>query len=664
MARHDPTATFREDDPAGRVTVDAPSAGAQDDSGSGGGVRIDAATTGEVAALAVQPQDRYVSHGVIGQGGMGTVLVVQDRIIGRRVALKQLIADRADDPASRSRFNREALLQGQLEHPAIVPVYDVGMDGHGNPFFTMRRVRGQPLDEVLGTMALARRASQGGTATGKGIAARFTRRKLLTAFSQLCLAVHYAHEHGVVHRDIKPSNIMLGHYGEVYLLDWGIAKVETEVAPKRPSWDEIATPTAPPTGRGAVIGSLVTMAPEQALGAEVDARSDIYALGAVLFEILTFESLHPPGLFADVVKQIVLGIESRPSIRCPSADVPPELEAIVVRATKLHPDDRYPTALELHEALEGFLEGDRDQQLRREGAARHATAARQAADEALGTAAPALAEEARARALQEVGKALALDPENATALATFVSLLTTPPMELPREVREEDDAGLRKRQRIGGIAAAGLYGYITVNALFTWYLGVRDVRIFTLCHVGWALAMGLSVLAAVRPSYKTLFAVLVTGLLTSVYVTTVYGPFLIVPTLLGVHAALFALVRDWPLRIAGLALTTLGWTVSVFGERLGLFPTVVTYAGGDLSMRSPVVELPAGATTFFMYSAVLTSILAPSLVIGALRSSSAKNELAARLQAWQLRKLVSREAQDAVPPTDGTRVVSRRPPQP
>ena len=662
MARHDPTATFREEeDPARRVTVDAP-AGAHEESGPGG-VRVDPATTGEVAALHVQPQERYVSHGVLGQGGMGTVLNVHDRIIGRRVALKQLIADRAEDAQARSRFNREALLQGQLEHPAIVPVYDVGMDGQGNPFFTMRRVRGQPLDEVLGAMGLSRRAggeAKGGATTGKGVT-RFTLRKLLTAFSQLCLAVHYAHEHGVVHRDIKPSNIMLGRYGEVYLLDWGIAKVETEQAPRRPSWDEIATPTAPPTGRGAVIGSLITMAPEQALGAEVDARSDIYALGAVLFEILTFESLHPPGLFADIVKQIVMGIEARPSVRCPSADVPPELEAIVVRSTKLHPDDRYQTALELHEAVEGFLEGDRDQQLRREGAARHA----EAAHEALGPSSEAAtAEAARERSLQEVGKALALDPENATALATFVTLLTTPPKVLPREVADEDEVELRRRQRMGGIAASGLYGYITVNALFTWHLGVRDVGIFLLCHVGWALAMGLSILAAVRPSYKTLFAVLVTGLLTSVYVTTVYGPFLIVPTLLGVHAALFALVRDWPLRIAGLALTTVGWTVSVFGERLGLFPTIVTYSGGDLAMRSPVVELPAGATTFFMYSAVLTSILAPSLVIGALRSSSARNELAARLQSWQLRKLVSRGAQSSVPKTDGARFVSKRPPQP
>ncbi len=654
MARNDPTATFQQQplpssgsDPD-RTPAAEPSspsrADTQLDESTPGGVLL-GSDTGITSSL-LSHDVRYRTEDVLGKGGMGRVLLAHDQVVGRRVALKQLQPDRVADSGSRARFGREAKLQGQLEHPAIVPVYDIGTDGEGNPFFTMRRVRGQPLDQILQTMAI-------------GQPTKFTRHKLLTAFAQLCLAVHYAHERGVVHRDIKPSNIMLGSYGEIYLLDWGIAKVADEqTSSPRPSFaDELDTPAGPHTGRGAVMGSLVTMAPEQALGAEVDARSDVYALGAVLFEILTFEPFHPMGAFAEVVKKVVYGVEPRPSVRVPEADVPPELEEIVVRATKLHPDDRFPTALAMQERLEAYLEGDRDQQLRREGARKHAEAAKAAADEALGRVeggrggdAPAAPEEtARERALREVGRALALDPQNELALGTFVALLTSPPKELPREVRDEELAHLRRRQRIAGIAAACLYGYISVNALFTWQLGVRDVPTFTNCHIGWAIAFVLSIVSAVRPSYKVLFAVLVTGLTTSVYVTNVYGPFLIVPTLLGVHAAIFALVRDWWLRILGMALTSIGWTLSVFGERGGLFPKVLSYADGNLAMSSPVVVLPEGATTFFMYSAVLTSILAPALVIGALRSSSAKIELAARLQAWQLRRL----AGDAARTTSG-----------
>jgi eukaryotic-like serine/threonine-protein kinase len=278
--------------------------------------------------------------------------------------------------------------------------------------------------------------------------------------------------------------------------------------------------------------------------------------------------------------------------------------------------------------------------LLRAGAKKHALAAKAAAAEALGPGPAETQEPARETALREVGRALALDPENETALATFVELLTSAPKVVPREVVEEDAVAIRRRLRMGGIAAACLYGYITVNAITTLSLGVRNVFVFTICHVGWAIALALSIAAAVRPSYKLLTAMLVTGVTTSVYLTNVYGPYLIVPMLLGVHAALFALVREWQLRLLGLVVTCIGWTVSIFGERLGLFPKVLGFEGGNLVMRSPVIDLPEGMMTFFMYSAVLVMILAPALVIGSLRAASAKNELAARVQAWQLRKLI------------------------
>jgi eukaryotic-like serine/threonine-protein kinase len=207
------------------------------------------------------PGERYVVDRVLGQGGMGTVYLVRDTVIGRHVALKKIHGQGGTEEgdAGIARFRREARVQGQLEHPAVVPVYDVGISPEGAPFFTMKRVRGQSLAELLTSPS------------GPG------QRKLLTAFSQLCLAVHYAHERGVVHRDIKPSNIMLGSYGEVYLLDWGVAKLagDVEVRDKIDSQETIGSGdnSGVKTGFGVLMGTPRTMSPEQAVGGRVDAPS-------------------------------------------------------------------------------------------------------------------------------------------------------------------------------------------------------------------------------------------------------------------------------------------------------------------------------------------------------------------------------------------------------
>lgn len=186
---------------------------------------------------------------------MGKVDLVRDSRIGRDVAQKRITGDLLGDAETMARFEREIQLQGQLEHPAIVPVYDAGIGRDGTPYFTMKRVRGDLLADVLHDLA-------------DGKATRFSRRKLLASFSQLCLAVHYAHERGVVHRDIKPNNIMLGAYGEVYLLDWGVAKVAGE-----PEEDLRSSERALRVKRGEaltevgeVMGTPSTMAPEQAIG--------------------------------------------------------------------------------------------------------------------------------------------------------------------------------------------------------------------------------------------------------------------------------------------------------------------------------------------------------------------------------------------------------------
>ncbi len=580
---------------------------------------------------------RYAVERELGRGGMGTVSLARDRVIGRRVAVKELSDEMKGDRGRQARFAREAYLQGQLEHPAIVPVYDVGYGPDGSPYFTMKRVRGQSLATLIAQMKA-------------GEPTRFSRRRLLSAFSQLCLAAHYAHERGVVHRDIKPANIMLGSYGEVYLLDWGIAKVDDESSAGQGAGGQ-ADPDEPSTGLGAILGSLSTMAPEQALGGRVDARSDVYALGAVLFELVTLQPLHPRGSVDDVVPAIVSGVDARASVRAPERDVAPELEAACVAATRLDPADRLPSALALHERIEAYLDGDRDLALRKEGAERHARAAEQAAERALGASSPPReAEEARAKALHEVGRALALDPEAGGALATLVRLLTTPPRVVPAEVRDEQRALLRFQIRRGGIAAAGVYGLVLIDNI-SGLAGAAPTG-WTAETLLWALAFVCGLLTIQLRSYAALFATFVVGVTASAWVTNTIGPFIIVPNLVTLHAVLYSFVQSWRVRVGVVVGAAAAWTVAVAGEGRGLFADTVRFAAGEMTIKTRLVE-DAASMSVYLWLVTLLAIVAPSLVVGFIRSAWSTSDEAMRLQAWQLRRLVSEERRSPLTPGTG-----------
>ncbi|MGH7271478.1 MAG: serine/threonine-protein kinase, partial [Polyangiaceae bacterium] len=208
---------------------------------------------------------RYALGEVLGEGGMGVVRACHDQRIGRDVALKTVRDEHSSRADLVARFLREACVQGQLEHPSIVPVYDLGYDGDGRAYFTMKRVRGATFEQIV---AALRRGSD-------DAARSFPLRKLLGAFATVCHALHFANSRGVIHRDLKPGNVMLGDFGEVYVLDWGLAKLRLSAA----STDADDVPVQSPAAQGSVgshvsgksaggatMGTPGYMAPEQVRG--------------------------------------------------------------------------------------------------------------------------------------------------------------------------------------------------------------------------------------------------------------------------------------------------------------------------------------------------------------------------------------------------------------
>jgi serine/threonine protein kinase len=204
--------------------------------------------------------ERYEIAEELGRGGMGTVFRAHDRALGRDVAVK-VLAQAELDPRATERLRREARIAAALEHPGIVPVYDVGALDDGRPYYVMKLVSGARLDQWIASDA--------------------TRDARLDLFLRICDAVAYAHAHGVVHRDLKPENVRIGPFGDVQVLDFGVAKVLA--APAEPDGAPATPRERAKTASGAVVGTPGWMAPEQERGeADVDARADVFALGRLL----------------------------------------------------------------------------------------------------------------------------------------------------------------------------------------------------------------------------------------------------------------------------------------------------------------------------------------------------------------------------------------------
>ncbi|MCC6621807.1 MAG: protein kinase [Deltaproteobacteria bacterium] len=296
--------------------------------------------------------DRYVLERILGRGGAGDVELVFDRDLGRRVARKKLRPEHRQDATLLQAFLEEAMLTGALEHPGIVPVHDIGVLPGEGPFYTMKRLMGEPLSTLLSKLR----------ARDPDAVKRYDLPRLVEIFLQVLRAVAYAHERGVIHCDLKPGNVLVGVLGEVVVVDWGLAKVLGEGGQHQARsrlWS----------------GSPGYMPPEQAESPDIDKldrRSDVWALGAILYEILTLVVPH-----ADDTGKAPDDGSWRPilpaSRRAPQGRfVPMELEAIADRALAKTPADRYPSVLALLGEVEAWLVGAREKE--RRDAAVHAAA--------------------------------------------------------------------------------------------------------------------------------------------------------------------------------------------------------------------------------------------------------------------------------------------------
>lgn len=333
-----------------------------------------------------QSRQRYILTGLHGKGGIGQVWLAHDADLGRNVALKELRPDRAENPAIVERFLHEAKITGQLEHPGIVPIYEMSHRGNAvslgrapadsspsgfstsesksketaQPFYTMRFIRGRTLTKAIQTYHQKKKSGKAGT---------LALVELVTAFVNVCQALAYAHSRGVIHRDLKGENVVLGDFGEVIVIDWGFAKVlepgasdPLSIVPTE-ARDDTRLPSAihwtsdgeHQTLQGQIVGTPAFMSPEQAGGRldDLDRRTDVYGLGAILYELLTGR---PPFVGSDVqevLRQVREEQPQRPRYAC--AGVPPGLEAVCLRALAKKPEHRYSSADELAREVKRWL---------------------------------------------------------------------------------------------------------------------------------------------------------------------------------------------------------------------------------------------------------------------------------------------------------------------
>jgi eukaryotic-like serine/threonine-protein kinase len=292
--------------------------------------------------------ERFIEREVIGRGGSSIVIRAFDKEVLRNVAIKLLLTEPGDDPHQVDRFAEEARITGQLEHPSIVPIYEFGLQANGRRFLCMKMLEGETLEDALSRASTSRLQPD--------LLADF-----LEVFVKVCDAISFAHSRGVLHRDLKPANIMMSEFGQVYVLDWGIAYLlpSTVASIRRVRPDEDGAKRSGDEASGVLVGTPSYMAPEQLRGihGSLDERTDVFALGATLYQILCGR----PPLTSEIIRAIWMR-QTPQAIALPEqvvgrGSVPPELSRIAMRALSYDPADRYGSVAELKRDIEAFQRG-------------------------------------------------------------------------------------------------------------------------------------------------------------------------------------------------------------------------------------------------------------------------------------------------------------------
>lgn len=320
--------------------------------GLGQGVKIGSPNTGALARLKkTSKKKRYSVVREIARGGMGKVIEVEDNDLRRSVALKVLRKEMLDRKDLVERFLEEAQITGQLEHPNIVPVHEIGVDGRGNLYFTMKLVEGEELSSIIKRLKKKDPSAQ----------RAYPVSRLVDVFIKVCEGVAFAHSRGVIHRDLKPANIMVGRFGEVQIMDWGVAKIvgRKEDTADRAVVSDRQEDDASRTMAGSILGTPSYMSPEQARG-EVNSmgpEADIFSLGVILYELLALTTPWTAQTSAQVLDQVKNYDPDPPTKMSPDRRIPPELDQLAMKCLVKAPHKRIGSPQELIDNLRSWQEG-------------------------------------------------------------------------------------------------------------------------------------------------------------------------------------------------------------------------------------------------------------------------------------------------------------------
>jgi predicted Ser/Thr protein kinase len=521
---------------------------------------------------AVFDDPRFVPTVELGRGGMGMVYRCREIGMQREVAVK-VRSESLDSDGARAQFLSEAQLQGRLQHPAIVPVYRLDRTVDGREFFVMREIEGVTLRSVLE-----------GPRTRADVT--FSRHALLAAFSRVCMAIDYCHREGVLHRDLKPENVMLGSFGEIYVLDWGLAI--DDLATQRPA------------------GTPAYSAPEQLSGAAT-ARSDIYSLGRMLLEVIEADN-----------------------------EPPPELVALGTHASDDDPEARPQSARALAAAVDRYLDGERDLELRRRIADAAAHDARAATEQPTA--------HSRRTALRAAGRALAVDPDHADARAVLRSLLNEPPgpNELPAEVFDESGDNIESAFRGGAVAGVRGFGAILALMPLELAMGVRDLRWFVARTALVVLAMVSCYVFGRQRRIGRVAVVSIFGLTAAVMVTSslVLGPFITIPSVTILIVAAMSLLNGPRRLVLTLVVAVLMLLAPLMLELVGVLPRSFDVRDNNLIIHARLVNLPAVLTIVYVMVKETIIIVMVAAIFARAREVFTLAEQKVKIHAWQLEQLV------------------------